>query len=219
MRTPLFLLLVVGISVAVGPAAAQRPSKALLPRMVLPDASLVALAGGLGQKFEFFSNANDGAASSPDPKDTGADLRRLGRIAGYVRGRNAAGAFSRRGPERLQAVGTSAILWRDARAAAASIERDTAAANRLRGKPVQGGFEVSFAATKASSLGAGAMLWHLRARQTGGTDRFTTQVVFRVGRLRGNAIVGHGDNRYDDAAALQLADQLRRRMLATLHRK
>jgi hypothetical protein len=187
--------------------------------MVLPDASLVALADGLGQRFAFFSNANDGAASSPDPKDTGADLRRLGRIAGYVRGRNAAGAFSLRGPERLQVVGTSVILWRDARAAAASIERDTASAKRLRGKPVQSGFEVSFAATRASSLGVGAMVWHIRARPKGGTDRFTTHVVFRVGRLRGNAIVGHGDNRYADAAALQLADQLRHQILATLRRK
>ena len=201
------------------PAAAQKPSKALLPRMVLPDAALVGLAVGLGQKLEFFTNANDGAASSPDPKDTGADLSRLGRVAGYIRGRHSVGAFSLRGPKRLQAVATSVILWRDTRAAAASIERDVATAKRLRGKAIESGFEVSFAATKAPSLGADAMLWHLRARPKGGTDRFTTQVVFRVGPLRGNATISHGDNRYADAAALQLADQLKRRILATLRRK
>jgi hypothetical protein len=38
----------------------------------------------------------------------------LGRIAGYIRGRNAIGAFARRVPSGLLVVGTSAILWRDA---------------------------------------------------------------------------------------------------------
>src|SRR4051812_12343280 len=114
------LLLVAAISVVVvatGTAAARPPLKALLPRMVVPDASLARVARELSETFAFFSTADDAAASTADPKDTGADLTRLGRIAGYVRGRNAAGAFSARPPNGLLTVGTSAILWRDAHSA------------------------------------------------------------------------------------------------------
>jgi hypothetical protein len=214
------LLLVAAISIAlVAPAAARQPPKALLPRMVLPDASLARLAGGLRHKFAFFSTADDGAVSTPDPNDTGADLTRLGRIAGYVRGRNTGGAFSRRAPKGLLVMGTSVGLWRDARFVAASIERDIADYKRLRGKTVEAGFLVSFAATKLPSLGIGAALLHIHTRPTGGTDRFNTVVVFRVASLRGNALVVRSDRRNADRAALHLAEQLRRRMLAALRRK
>jgi GNAT superfamily N-acetyltransferase len=200
--------------VLVAPATAQTP-KVLLPRMVVPDASLARLSG-LPQKFAFFATAADAAASTSDPSDTGADLRRLGRIAGYVRGRNAAGAFEARAPKGLLTVGTSVILWRDARSAAASIRRDIADDKRFRGKTVGGAKLVSFALTRVPSLGIGAALLHIHVRPTGGTDRFVTSVVFLVGSLRGNAIVGRGGNRSADATALQLAKQLRSRMLAVL---
>jgi hypothetical protein len=214
------LLLAAAVSIALAaPAAARQPPKALLPRMVLPDASLAPLTDGLRHKFAFFSTAEDSAASSPDPNDTGADLKRLGRIAGYVRGRNAAGAFSRRAPKGLLVMGTSVSLWRHARFVAPSIDRDIADYKRLRGKTVEAGLLVSFAATKAPSLGIGAALLHIHARPTGGTDRFMTSVVFRVASLRGNAIVVRGDRRNADRAALHLAEQLRRRMLAALRRK
>jgi hypothetical protein len=210
------LLLVAASSIALAaPAAAQTP-KSLLPRMVVPDASLVRLAGGLRQKFAFFSTAADSAASSADPNDTGADARRLGWIAGYVRGRNAAGAFSRRAPKGLLAVGTSAILWRAPRFAAAAIERDIADYKRLRGKALEDGLLVSFAATKVSSLGSGARLMHIHGRPKGGTDRFTTSVVFHVRSLRGNAVVVRSDRKNADAMARHLAEQLRRRMLTVL---
>jgi hypothetical protein len=210
------LLLVAGLSVAlVAPAAAQT-AKALLPRMVVPDASLARLAGGLGHKFAFFSTAADAAASTPDPNDGAADMRRLGRIAGYVRGRNAVGAFSRRAPKGLLVMGTSAILWRGTRFAAASIERDIADYKRLRGKALEEGLLVGFRSTKVSSLGSGARLLHIHARPTGGTDRFTTSVVFHVRSLRGNAIVVRSDRKNADTTARHLAEQLRRRMLATL---
>jgi hypothetical protein len=197
------------------PAGAGQARKALLPRMVIPDASLARL-GGLPQKFAFFATATDAAASSPDPNDTGAGLRRLGRIAGYVRGRNAPGAFSPRAPKGLLGVATSVILWRDARSAAASIRRDIADDKRFRGKAVEAGKLVSFAATKVPSLGIGAALLHIHTRPAGGTDRFTTSVVFRVESLRGNAIVVRGDRKKADTLALRLAEQLRRRMLTVL---
>jgi len=200
----------------VAPAAAPQPRKALLPRMVVPDSSLARLGEGLRRKFAFFSTAHDAAASTPDPNDTAADVRRLGRIAGYVRGRNAVGAFSLRAPKRLLAVGTSVILWRDARSAAASIRRDIADQKRLRGKAVEGGRFLSFTTTKVPSLGIGAALSRAHQRPTGGTDRFSTDVVFRVGSLRGNAIVVRSDRRGADTLALHLGGQLRRRILAVL---
>ena len=207
--------LVLAIALA-APAGAGQAPKALLPRMVIPDASLVRLGAGLRNKFAFFSTAKDAAASTSDPSDTGADIRRLGRIAGYVRGRNAPGAFSPRAPKGLQGVATSVILWRDARSAAASIRRDIADDKRFRGKAVEAGKLVSFAATKVPSLGIGAALLHIHTRPAGGTDRFTTSVVFRVGSLRGNAIVVRGDRKKADTLALRLAEQLRRRMLTVL---
>jgi hypothetical protein len=213
------VLLVVATSIAlVAPAAAQQPPKSLLPRMVIPDASLARLGSGLRQKSAFFSTPADAAASTPDPNDTGADLKRRGRLAGYVRGRNATGAFSRRAPKGLLAVATSVGLWRDAQAAAASIERDIADFKRFRGKAIEGGLLVSFSARKVPSLGDGAALLRERTRPKGGTDRFITAVVFRVRSLRGNVAVVRGDRTEADAIALRLAPQLRRRMLAALNR-
>jgi hypothetical protein len=210
------LLLVAAMSIAlVAPATAQTP-KSLLPRMVVPDASLMRLAGGLRHKSAFFSTPADAAASTPDPDDTGADMRRRGRLAGYVRDRTATGAFSPRAPKGLLVVGTSVGLWRNARSAAASIERDIADYKRLRGETHEGALLVSFAATKVRSLGVGAALLHIRARPTGGTDRFITSVVFRVRSLRGNAVVVRSDKKNADAMARHLAEQLRRRMLAVL---
>jgi hypothetical protein len=113
-------------------------------------------------------------------------------------------------------VGTSVILWRNARSAAASIERDIADYKRFRGKTLEGDLLVSFAATKVRSLGLGAALLHICGRPTGGTDRFITSVAFRVRSLRGNAIVVRSNTRTADATALQLAKQLRSRMLAVL---
>jgi hypothetical protein len=184
--------------------------------MVLPDAELAQLAGGLRQKFAFFTTPEDAAASSPDPNDTGADMRRRGRIAGYIRGRNATGAFVRRAPKRLLLISTSVSLWRDARAASASIRRDISDDKRLTGRTIKGSTLVSF---EARPLGAGATLLHLHARPTNGTDQFGTEVVFRVGALRGNALVLRSDGRGTDGLALHLADRLKRRMLSALGRR
>jgi hypothetical protein len=140
----------------------------------------------------------------------------MGRIAGYVRGRNAAGAFFRRAPKGLLAVGTSAILCRDARSATASIKHDIAVSKRLRGKAIDSGRLISFAATKVPPLGPGAVLVHVRVRPRDGTDLFTTAVAFPLGSLRGNTTVARGDRKNADAMALNLGQQLRRRMLATL---
>jgi hypothetical protein len=202
--------------VLAAPAGAGQAPKALLPRMVVPDASLARLGDVLRHKSAFFSTPADAAASTPDPDDTGADMRRRGRLAGYVRDRTATGAFSPRPPKGLQLVGTSVILWRNARSAAASIERDIADYKRLRGKTREGDLLVSFAATKVRSLGLGAALLHIRGRPTGGPDRFITSVVFRVRSLRGNAIVVRSDKRSADATVLQLGKQLRSRMRAVL---
>lgn len=193
------------------------PSKALLPKMVLPDASLAPLADGAHQRFAFYANADDAAASSPDPNDKGADMRGRGRIAGYVRGRNVRGAFGPSALRGLVTLGTSVILWNDGRSASASIKRDLASARRFAGKRIQSGLLVSFAARKVPSLGPDAALEHARGRPPGGSDRFSTSVVFRVGSLRGNAVVSRGD-RFADAAALQLARQLKLRMAAVLRR-
>ncbi len=198
MRIRLFLVVAISLSVVAAPAAARQPSKAPLPRMVLPDASLAGLAGGLGEKFAFFSNANDGAASSPDPNDTGADLRRLGRVAGYVRGRNTAGAFSDRAPKRLLAVSTSVILWRDAGAAAASIERDIAAGRRFRGKPIEGGLDRELCRDQGAVVRSGRSAHALTFAPDGLNRSLHDASDFRVGPLRGNALVVHGDKRYDD---------------------
>jgi hypothetical protein len=45
------------------------------------------------------------------------------------------------------------------------------------------------------------------------------EVVFHVGAVRGNALVVRGVRRNADAVTLQLAAQLRRRILAALGRK
>jgi hypothetical protein len=163
------------------PAGAGQAPKVLLPRMVVPDASLARLGDGLRHKSAFFSTPADAAASTPDPDDTGADVRRRGRLAGYVRDRTATGAFSLRAPKPLLVVGTSVILWRNARSVAASIERDIADYKRFRGKTLEGEVLVSFAATKVRSFGLGAALLHIRGRPTGGTDRFITSVAFWPG--------------------------------------
>lgn len=220
MRKVLVLIatgIVVLVAAVAAPAdvAALRPSKALLPKMVIPDASLARLADGARKRFAFYSNAKDAALSTIEPNDTGADLRRMGRIAGYVRGRNVARAFAPQAPKGLLTMGTSVILWRDGRSAAASIKRDLASGKRFSGKHLQGGALVSYAARKVPSLGAEAALVHMRVRPTGGTKHFSTSVMFRVGPLRGNAIVSRGD-RFADGAALQLAKQLKQRMIAVL---
>jgi hypothetical protein len=191
----------------------------MLPHMVVPDASLARLAGELRRKYAFFATAEDAAVSTADPNDTGVDMRRLGRIAGYVRGRNATGAFTPRAPKGLLAVGTSVILWRDSQAAGASIERDIAESRRLRGKAVEGGVLVDADVTQQPSLGPGAALQRTHARPTGGTDRFSTAVLFRVGSLRGNAVVVRSDGQSADRTALRLAEQLRLRMVAALRRQ
>ena len=220
MRKALVLIatgIVILIAAGAAPAdvAVLPPSKALLPKMVIPDASLARLADGARERFAFYSNAKDAALSTIEPNDTGADLRRMGRIAGYVRGRNVAGAFARQAPKGLLTTGTSVILWRDGRSAAASIKRALASGKRFSGKPIQAGLLVSYAARTVPSLGAGAALEHIRGRPPGGTNRFSTSVMFRVGSLRGNAIVQRGD-RFADGAALQLAKQLKQRMIAVL---
>jgi hypothetical protein len=196
--------------------SAQSPTRAQLPKMVLPDAVLKLAAGGLPGSFAFFATAEDAAASTYDPHDTGADLKRLGHVAGYVRGRNARGAFSPRAGGGLLAVGTSVILFRDASAARAAIERGIAEGKQFSGKALQEGVLVRYTARRARSLGSGAVLEHVRARPTGGTDRFQTNVTFRVGQLRGNVIVSRGDRTNADRLALDLAKQLQRRILTAL---
>jgi hypothetical protein len=184
--------------------------------MVIPDAALARLAPGLPRTYAFYATAEDGAASTADPNDTGADMRRLGRITGYARGRNAPGAFTPRAPKGMLALGTSAILWRDAQAAADSIERDLADGRRFRGKAVEGGVLLDVDVIDEPTLGDGAALVRTHARPTGGTDRFTTGVSFRVGSVRGNAVVVRSDEMSADATALQLARRLRRRMIAAI---
>jgi hypothetical protein len=210
----------VGASVAsaaipdVAPSA-QSPTRAQLPRMVVPD-PVLKHAGGLPGGFAFFTTAEDAAASTYDPQDTGADLTRLGRVAGYVRGRNARGAFSPRARGGLLTVGTSVILFRDASAARAEIERDIAAGKRFSGKTLPEGVLVTYTAGPVRSLGSGAVLEHVRVRPTGGTDRFQTNVIFRVGQLQGNVFVSRGDRTKTDRLALDLARQLQRRMTSAL---
>ena len=210
------LFLAGAVSIAVLVPAAQSPTRAQLPEMVVPDAALRDLAGGLPGSFAFFSTAVDAAASTIDPNDTGADLKRLRRVAGYVRGRNTRGAFSDRGARGLQAVGTSVTLFRDAPAADASIQREVAAGKRFNGKVLKEGVIVSFRSNKVPSFGSRAVMEHLHARSTGGSDRFGTAVLFRVGQLRGFATVSRGDRKNADRLALALAEQLRRRIVATL---
>jgi hypothetical protein len=104
-------------------------------------------------------------------------------------------------------------------AASASIRRDISDDERLTGRTIKGSTLVSFEAVKERLLGAEAALLHIRARPTNGTDRFSTEVVFHVGAVRGNALVVRGDRRNADAVTLRLAAQLRRRILAALGRR
>ena len=198
---------------------AQSPTRAQLPGMVLPDAVLGRAVGGLRLpgSFAFFATAEDAAASTFDPDDTGADVKRLGRVAGYVRGRNARGAFSPPG-EGLLAVGTSVSLFNGVSSAAAAIERNVTEGKRFSGKALAEGVLVSYTAGRIRSLGSGGVLEHFRVRSTGGTDRFLTGVLFRVGQLRGNAFVTRGDRTNTDRLALKLARQLQRRIITTLRR-
>jgi hypothetical protein len=195
--------------------SAQSPTRGQLPKMVLPDAVLRRAAGGLPGSFAFFATAEDAAASTFDPDDTGADLKRLGRVAGYVRGRNARGAFSPPG-EGLQAIGTSLSLFKGVSAAGAAIERTVAEGKRFSGKALAEGDLVRYTASRVRSLGSGGVLEHFRVRSTGGTDRFQTGVLFRVGQLRGNVFVSRGDRTNSDRLALDLARQLQRRIITTL---
>ena len=184
--------------------------KATLPQMTVPDATLKRVAPSLSQKTAFFTTHDDAAASTFDPNDTGADLKRLGRVAGYIRGRIGSETTG------LSGVATSVILWRDARVAATSITRDAADGRRFRGKNVAPGVLVSFDAKKIPALGRGAELWHFHVRGASGVERFTTSVVFTIRALRGNALVIRGDNKEADALALQLARDLESRIVARL---
>jgi hypothetical protein len=214
----LFLAAAVLIAVFIPAAqAAQTPTRSQLPKMVLPDAALKRVASALPQRVAFFSTAAEGASTTPDPHDTAADVRRRGRIAGYVRGRSAPEALAARARSGLLAVGSSVILYRNASAAAASIQRDIAAGKRYTGKKVEGGLLVGYSAKSVPSLGRAAALLHIHGRPTGGTpDRFATHVVFLVRQLRGNATVNRADRTNADRLALDLAEQLRRRIVATL---
>lgn len=203
-------------SIAVLVPAAQSPTRAQLPKMVVPDPALRSMAGGLPQSFAFYSTAVDAAASTIDPGDTAADLKRLGRLAGYVRGRNARGAFSDHGRRGLQSVITSVSLFRDASSAGASIRREVAAGKRFSGKALKGGVVVSYRSKEVPSFGRQAVMEHLHARSTGGTDQFGTAILFRVGQLRGSASVSRADRKNADRLTLDLAGQLRRRIVATL---
>jgi hypothetical protein len=106
--------------------------------------------------------------------------------------------------------------FRDASAARAAIERTIAEGKRFSGKTLKEGILVRYTAGRLRSLGSG-VLEHVRARPTGGgTDRFQTNVTFRVGQLRGNVIVSRGDRTNTDRLALDLARQLQRRIITTL---
>jgi hypothetical protein len=204
-------------AVVLVPAAAAAPSPKLLPRIVVSDASLARVAPELREKFAFFPSAKDAALSTPDPNDSGTDLKRLGRVAGYVRGRNAVGASSARPPKGLLSVGTSAILWRDGASAAASIKRDIADDERFQGQTLPAGRLVSVAATKLPSLGVDAALLHIHVRAKG-LDEFFIQIVFRVQSIRGNALVSRTDKSNADSLALRLAKQLRQRAVTALRK-
>jgi hypothetical protein len=214
----LFLAAAVLIAVFMPAAqAAQPPTRSQLPKMVLPDAALKRVAGALPRRVAFFSTAAEGASTTPDPHDTAADLKRLGRIAAYIRGRIAREAVAVRARSGFVSVASTVVLYRNAAAAAASIQRDIAAGKRYTGKEVEGGFLVGYSAKRVPSLGSGAVRLHVHGRPTGGNpDRFVTHVVFLVGQLRGNATVNRADRTNVDRLVLDLAEQLRRRIVATI---
>ena len=198
-------------------AAQAVPTRGQLPAIALPDSVLARVSAELREKYAFFSTAADAAASTADPNDTGADLNRLGRVAGYVRGRNVRGAFTYHAAKGLLTVSTSVILWRDSAAARASISLELANQKRFVGKKLPGGLFVSAACSKVGSLAA--TICHERARPTKGTDDFFgTVVMFNVDQLRGNVIISRSDNANVDTLALSLAAQLRQRMLAAFGR-
>jgi hypothetical protein len=190
--------------------------QAQLPAIVLSDATLAKISDRLHEKFRFFSTAADAARSTLDPNDTGEDLKQLGRIAGYVRGRNAHGAFTEHPPNGLLTVGTSVTLWRGAAAARASIRRDAADRKRFAGTKLPGGQLVSSTCSQVKKLDATLCREHTRSAR--GIDFFGTSVIFSVNRLRGSAIVLRHDGANKDALALSLAAKLRTRAIAAVGR-
>lgn len=191
--------------------------RAQLPAIALPDATLAQVSAKLREKYAFFSTAADAALSTVDPNDTGADLKRLGRIAGYVRGRNVHGMFTDRPPKGLLDLRTTVTLWRDSAAARASIRREIANEKRFAGKKLQGGELVSAACSEVRPLSA--MLCHEQTRSTRGTDFFGTIVIFNVDQLRGFAGVVRSDDVNVDGIVLRLAAELRLRALAAVGRR
>jgi hypothetical protein len=103
------------------------------------------------------------------------------------------------------------------RAAAAAIERDLSDGKRLVGKLVESGSLVSFTFIRVPMLGAGAVLVRTH-RKTDGRDIFATDVIVRVGQLRGRASLLRGDRRRMDHTVLDLAAKLRHRMRTTLQK-
>jgi len=179
--------------------------------MVLPDAALAAVAPRLPERFAFSISADEAAVTTLDPTDTGGDLQRRGRVAGYIRVRAAEPSAS----QGLLAVSTSVTLFRNAKAAAAAIERDLGDGKRLVGKSIENGSLVSFTFTRVRSVGAAAVLARTH-RLTDGHDVFVTDGIVRVGQLRGRASVLRGDRRRVDRIVLALAAKLRQRMVAAM---
>jgi hypothetical protein len=185
----------------------------MLPAMARPDTGLATVAPRLPERFAFFISADEAAVTTLDPTDTGPDLQRRGRIAGYIRVRAAEPSASKG----LLAASTSVTLFRHATAAAAAIERDLSDGKRLVGKLVESGSLVSFTFIRVPMLGAGAVLVRTH-RKTDGRDIFATDVIVRVGQLRGRASLLRGDRRRMDHTVLDLAAMLRHRMRTTLQK-
>jgi hypothetical protein len=192
-------------------AAAKPPTKAQLPAMVLRDAALAAVAPRLPEHFTYWISADEAAVVTLDPTDTAADLQRRGWVAGYIRVRTAEPSASKG----LLGVSTSVTLFRNAKAAAAAIERDLRDGKRLVGKSIEFGSLVSFTFTRVRSGGAAAVLARTH-RISEGDDVFVTDAIVRVGQLRGRASVSRGDRRRADRIVLALAAKLRQRMVAAM---
>jgi hypothetical protein len=182
-----FALIAVGALfglVAGGGAAAPGYTRAQLAIMVLPKDALGADARGL--EVSIGSGFTDNAAAAEDttdPKDTGPQLGRAGRIIGYdLSYDDLSEATFARGSGLIE-IDTSVDLFKSARSADAFLTKQVRDARRFRGKSVDFGVRLvassTFAVGKIGDRAVGLRITGL----LGGKRFYGTISAFRVGPL------------------------------------
>ena len=157
------------------------------------------------------------AEDTLDPKDTGAQLARGGRVSGYSLEYDQLSFESLMRGRGVLAVGTSVDDFASPAAARRYIAKQLADGRRYKGKYVEAGFRLTdWTPTPVKGLGKGAVVIR-EALRLGDTWFRGTVVVFRMGKLMGSVGVTRADAKSDARYAVRLARVLAQRMKQAGH--